>query len=66
MILMAYRHGLRVSELVDQRVSEVLSHALARSSLVTVPGASHFMIATHTPDVARLIGKHVATIETPH
>jgi pimeloyl-ACP methyl ester carboxylesterase len=49
-----------------QRVSEVLSHALSRSSLVTVPGASHFMIATHASDVARLIRKHVATVETPH
>ena len=49
-----------------QRVSEVLGHALAKSSLVTVPGASHFMIATHASDVARLIRKHVVTVETPH
>ena len=47
-----------------QRVAEVLSDAVSRSSLVTVPGASHFMIATHASDVARLIREHVATVET--
>ncbi|MCP3463420.1 MULTISPECIES: alpha/beta fold hydrolase [unclassified Bradyrhizobium] len=47
-----------------QRVAEVLTDAVSRSSLVTVPGASHFMIATHTLDVARLIREHVATVET--
>ena len=36
-----------------QRVAEVLSDAVSRSSLVTVPGASHFMIATHASDVAQ-------------
>jgi pimeloyl-ACP methyl ester carboxylesterase len=50
---------------VVQRVAEVLTNAVSRSSLVTVPGASHFMIATHTSDVARLIREHVATVETP-
>jgi len=38
-----------------QRVAEVLTNAVSRSSLVTVPGAGHFMIATHASDVARLI-----------
>ena len=47
-----------------QRVAKVLSDAVSRSSLVTVPGASHFMIATHASDVARLIREHVATVET--
>jgi pimeloyl-ACP methyl ester carboxylesterase len=47
-----------------QRVAEVLTNAVSRSSLVTVPGASHFMIATHASDVARLIREHVATVET--
>jgi pimeloyl-ACP methyl ester carboxylesterase len=47
-----------------QRVAEVLSDAVSRSSLVTVPGASHFMIATHASDVARLIREHVATVDT--
>jgi hypothetical protein len=42
----------------------VLHDAISRSSLVTVPGASHFMIATHASDVARLIREHVATVET--
>jgi len=49
---------------VVQRVAEVLHDAISRSSLVTVPGASHFMIATHASDVERLIREHVATVET--
>src|SRR5262249_12210210 len=44
-----------------QRIAEVLSDAVSRSSLVTIPGASHFMIVTHASDVARLICEHVAT-----
>ncbi|VIO65878.1 2-succinyl-6-hydroxy-2, 4-cyclohexadiene-1-carboxylate synthase [Bradyrhizobium ivorense] len=47
-----------------QRVAEVLSGAIPGSSLVTVPGASHFMVETHPADVARLIREHVATVET--
>jgi hypothetical protein len=35
-------------------------------SLVTIPGASHFIIETHASDVARLIRKHVAKVETLH
>jgi pimeloyl-ACP methyl ester carboxylesterase len=42
----------------------VLSDAVSRSSLVIIPGASHFMIATHPADVARLIREHVAKVET--
>jgi pimeloyl-ACP methyl ester carboxylesterase len=49
-----------------QRVAEVLSHTVSRSPLVTVPGASHFIIATHTSDVTTLIREHVATVETLH
>jgi pimeloyl-ACP methyl ester carboxylesterase len=47
-----------------RRVAEVLSDAVSGSSLVTVPGASHFMIATHAADIARLVREHVAKIET--
>jgi pimeloyl-ACP methyl ester carboxylesterase len=47
-----------------RRVAEVLSDAVSRSSLVTVAGASHFMIATHASDVARLIREHVAKVQT--
>jgi pimeloyl-ACP methyl ester carboxylesterase len=47
-----------------QRIAEVLSDAVSGSSLVTVPGANHFMIETHPADVARLIRKHVAKVET--
>jgi pimeloyl-ACP methyl ester carboxylesterase len=48
-----------------RHVAEVLSDAFSGSSLVTVPGASHFMIATHAADDARLIREHVAKVETP-
>jgi pimeloyl-ACP methyl ester carboxylesterase len=47
-----------------RRVAEVLSDAVSGSSLVTVPGANHFMIATHAANVARLIREHVAKFET--
>jgi pimeloyl-ACP methyl ester carboxylesterase len=47
-----------------RNVAEVLSDAVSGSSLVTVPGASHFMIATDAADVARLIREHVAKVET--
>src|SRR5262249_23569079 len=45
------------------RVAEVLTDTVSRSSLVTIPGASHFMIATHASDVAKLIREHVTTVE---
>ena len=47
-----------------RHVAEVLSDAVSGSSLVTVPGENHFMIATHTADVARLIRDHVEKVET--
>ncbi|MDA9398776.1 alpha/beta fold hydrolase [Bradyrhizobium sp. CCBAU 45389] len=49
---------------VVRRVAQVLTNAVSRSSLVTVPGGSHFMIATHASDVASLIRAHVASVET--
>jgi pimeloyl-ACP methyl ester carboxylesterase len=42
---------------------EILSRALSEASLATVAGASHFMIATHASEVARLIGEHVSKAE---
>ena len=33
------------------------------SSLVTVPGAGHFMIASHAANVAGLVREHVAKVE---
>ncbi len=32
-------------------------------SVVTVPGAAHFMISTHAREVAREIGEHMARME---
>jgi pimeloyl-ACP methyl ester carboxylesterase len=42
------------------RAAEILCGAMPKSSLATVAGASHFMMATHPAEVARLIGEHVA------
>ena len=44
-----------------QRVNELLSIHIRRASLVTVPAAAHFMIATHASYVAHAIARHVAT-----
>ena len=43
-----------------QRLNELLSRHIAGASLATIPGAAHFMIATHAEDVARAIAGHVA------
>jgi pimeloyl-ACP methyl ester carboxylesterase len=48
-----------------RRSAEILSSAVPNASLVTVPGASHFMMATHPEVVARLVGDHVSKVETP-
>jgi len=42
-----------------QRSNELISQWLPRGSLVTVPGANHFMIATHAAEVARLVEAHI-------
>src|SRR5262245_43177342 len=46
-----------------RRTAEILSSVLCKSSLVTVPNASHFMIATHASQVAKLIEEHVSSSE---
>ena len=43
-----------------QRVNELLSIHIRGASLLTVPGAAHFMISTHPEYVARAIADHVA------
>ena len=43
-----------------RRSNELISRWLPNASLVTVAGASHFMIATHADAVARLAEAHVA------
>ncbi|HWE19413.1 MAG TPA: alpha/beta fold hydrolase [Hyphomicrobiaceae bacterium] len=47
------------------RSAEILSHAAPNASLVTVAGASHFMIATHPSDVAELVAGHISKSTTP-
>jgi pimeloyl-ACP methyl ester carboxylesterase len=46
-----------------QRSAEILSGALANASLRTISEAGHFMTATHTTEVAELIGDHVSRVE---
>jgi pimeloyl-ACP methyl ester carboxylesterase len=41
-----------------QRANELLSRHLPAASLVTLPGAAHFMIATHADPVAQAIAAH--------
>src|SRR5262249_53007275 len=46
-----------------RRVAEILTGAMANASLRTIPGAGHFMPATHPADVAERIGDHVSRTE---
>lgn len=43
-----------------QRSNQLISQWLPDARLITVPEASHFMIATHAEHVARLVEAHVA------
>ncbi|MES2957368.1 MAG: alpha/beta hydrolase [Pseudomonadota bacterium] len=45
-----------------QRSNELISQWLPKATLVTVPGASHFMITTHAAEVARLVEAHVDAV----
>jgi pimeloyl-ACP methyl ester carboxylesterase/uncharacterized protein YjiS (DUF1127 family) len=46
-----------------RRASEILAQSIAKTSLVTVAGAAHFMIATHAEELAWAIAGHVARAE---
>ncbi len=46
-----------------QRANELLSRCLPRATFVVVPGAAHFMTATHPKDVAREIAQHIDRAE---
>lgn len=45
------------------KVAEILSGSMPRASFKTIPGASHFMMATHPADVAALVRRHVLEAE---
>jgi pimeloyl-ACP methyl ester carboxylesterase len=45
------------------RYAEILNGAMPNTSVVTVPGAAHSMMATHAAEVARLIGENVSKAE---
>jgi len=46
-----------------RRANELLSLCIPNTSVVALPGAAHFMIATHAKEVARLIAQRVADAE---
>jgi pimeloyl-ACP methyl ester carboxylesterase len=46
-----------------QRVNEILSERMIQSTLTTIEGAAHFMIATHADEVARLVAQHAHRAE---
>jgi pimeloyl-ACP methyl ester carboxylesterase len=41
-----------------QRANELLSEDMGAAALITIAGAAHFMIATHSEAVAQLVGQH--------
>ena len=47
-----------------QRANTLLANCLSGAALVTIDGASHFMIATHADAVARLIAGHIDGVES--
>jgi hypothetical protein len=48
-----------------RRANELLGVCISGASAANVVGAAHFMITTHAQIVARLIGRHVASVEGP-
>jgi pimeloyl-ACP methyl ester carboxylesterase len=46
-----------------RRVSGLLGQCIDGASVVTVPGAAHFMISTHAEEVARIIAREVTRSE---
>jgi pimeloyl-ACP methyl ester carboxylesterase len=49
-----------------KRANEVLTLSMPKSSLVTMAGASHFMLATHPRQLGRLVAEHVRDAELLH
>jgi len=48
------------------RIAEVLHAHLADATLVSIPDAGHFMLATHAAQLAQLIADQVTRIEATH
>ncbi len=46
-----------------KRANQLLAQGMAHASLVTLAGASHFMISTHPSEVAAMIARHVDRAE---
>jgi pimeloyl-ACP methyl ester carboxylesterase len=42
-----------------KRANELLGRSIPGATVATVPGAAHFMIATHAGELADLIASHV-------
>lgn len=47
-----------------RRADELLGQSIANALVATIPGAAHFMISTHAPDVAGAIVRHIAGVES--
>ena len=46
-----------------RRANELLGHYMPNALTIAIPGAAHFMIATHASEVAAAIARHVASAE---
>ena len=49
-----------------QRANELLSEYIRHARLATIESATHFMIATHFEEVARLVAEHVCSVPNEH
>jgi pimeloyl-ACP methyl ester carboxylesterase len=49
-----------------QRANTLLGATIPAAATATIPGAAHFMIATHAHETARLVAEHVAGAEGGH
>jgi pimeloyl-ACP methyl ester carboxylesterase len=49
-----------------RRIAELLRDAIPRASLVSIAGGTHFLPATHAPQLAKLIAAHVAANRPAH
>ena len=48
-----------------RRANELLSRCLKGASRTVIDGAAHFMIATHVPEVAHVVGAHIDRASSP-
>lgn len=49
-----------------QRANELLAEHIRDARLATIESATHFMIASHFEEVARLIAEHIHSVPNEH